>query len=1122
MMIRNTILSIFLWLIIPSVVLAQSPRATILLYQGLTEGCPEDMNQKRKDRFYNDMLYIKANFDVISLLELQDIIENQKKLSRNTVVITFDQGLKSDYTIAKPVLEEFGFPATFFIATGLRENEDYMSWEQVEELSKVKKDGKYLFTIGSNSHTRRPPGLQNLTGAALKYELEVSKELIELHTGRPCTAFSLPYGRLPENVDEFYSLAEELGYEIIRSSRRRNINIETDWLFNLPCLALYDFTEPDYIGAFNQNPVPTPFFDPVQDINVIIDPLQSLDFYAPITGIELAASSGQDRITIEVISDNKELINSVSVNYTPPQDHASIHIKINEGKYGTAKISLKVSAPGAHPSSGYFYVNVRQYSYPATILLYQGLTEDCPKDIYQKRKDRFYNDMEYIRDNFDVISLLELQDIIENQRVLERKTVVITFEDGLKSCYTIAKPILEKFGFPATFFVVTDWLGDKDYMTWEQVKELSKVTKNGEYLFTIGSHSLTHSRQGWLNQNLTGAALKRELEESKRLIDDRIAPRICTAFSVPYGVLPEDQNGFRDLAVELKYKTILTSKMGNVDIRTVDLLNLPCLPLYDFTEPDYIGAFNKNPLHSPFFDPVQDVFLVKQSYIEVPVTGIGTDAPFGIIGLSIDADSDNKELIKSVRVDYTPRQDRASIHVEINEGHYGSAKISLKLSLPGAHQSSGYFYVHVLAEKPHATILLYQDLTENSPKDFYQKRKDRFYNDMMYIKEHFDVISLLELQKIIEDNRPLLRNTVVITFDDGLKSAYTIAMPILKELGFPATFFVITDSIGSKNYMTWDQVKKLSQEPSKDGGYLFTIGSHSKSHIYPGGWMNLSEAALKRELEDSKKVIEQHIAPRTCTTFSLPHGRVPYNDDIFFSLAEKLGYEIIRSTNPKNIDIENDWLLYLPCLPLYDFTEPDYIGAFNQNPIPTPFFDPVQDFNIRISSSEQSQIFYLPISGIELSAPSGNDGISINAFPENNVLIKNVTVDYTPPRNRAALYIEVNKGVSGSAKVYLKMSAPEAHPSTGYFYVNIEQILTSISEKPTPNGMYLFPNPAQDRIEIFNADETAVHKIFNSGGSLVLSGSGNKIDVSAFPHGVYIVAVHYGKNESTTLIFVKN
>jgi peptidoglycan/xylan/chitin deacetylase (PgdA/CDA1 family) len=416
----------------------------------------------------------------------------------------------------------------------------------------------------------------------------------------------------------------------------------------------------------------------------------------------------------------------------------------------------------------------------------------------------------------------------------------------------------------------------------------------------------------------------------------------------------------------------------------------------------------------------------------------------------------------------------------------------------------------VWADSPKATILLYHGLTEKCPEEKKQKRADRFYNDMMYIKENFDVISLHELQDIIENQRMLERNTVVITFDDGLKSDYTIAAPILKEFGFPATFFVVTDWREDEDYMSWEQIKELSQVTNKDGEYLFTIGSHSRSHRYPG-LQNLTGAELRSELEDSKHAIEQHIAPRTCTAFAVPYGILPQSYDEFYSLATEF-YEIIRTSASRNINIATDWLLNLPCLPLYDFTEPEYIGAFNQSlyPITTPFFDPVQDVYY-----EKSYVIRTSITGIEAYVLSGNDGIVIEAVSDNNVLIKNLTVDYTPPRNMATIWIEINEGYYGRAKISLKVSAPGAFHSSGYFYVNVESPVSVVSH------MYIYPNPATDYIEIMNADAYIRYSIYNIVGQLLKQGQGNRIDIGFLPQGIYIINIDADKKTSQ-LKFIKN
>src|SRR5438067_533342 len=69
------------------------------------------------------------------------------------------------------------------------------------------------------------------------------------------------------------------------------------------------------------------------------------------------------------------------------------------------------------------------------------------------------------------------------------RLVVLTFDDASKSHYTVARPLLLKHGFGATFFVTEGWdfaANKKDYMTWE---EIARLHKDG---FEVGNHTLDH------------------------------------------------------------------------------------------------------------------------------------------------------------------------------------------------------------------------------------------------------------------------------------------------------------------------------------------------------------------------------------------------------------------------------------------------------------------------------------------------------------------------------------------------------------------------------------------------------------------------------------------------------
>ena len=116
---------------------------------------------------------------------------------------------------------------------------------------------------------------------------------------------------------------------------------------------------------------------------------------------------------------------------------------------------------------------------------------------------------------------------------------------------------------------------------------------------------------------------------------------------------------------------------------------------------------------------------------------------------------------------------------------------------------------------------------------------------------------------------------VAITFDDGYEDNYVHAWPLLREFGFTATVFVITDCIGGMNDFDAGlgvaPARMLRPEQIREmHGHGLEIGSHSCSH--PPSLIQLGEAHLRDELVRSRTELEELIqAP--VTTFSYPHSR---------------------------------------------------------------------------------------------------------------------------------------------------------------------------------------------------------------------------------------------------------
>lgn len=105
------------------------------------------------------------------------------------------------------------------------------------------------------------------------------------------------------------------------------------------------------------------------------------------------------------------------------------------------------------------------------------------------------------------------------------KNVLLTFDDGLESHFSMAIPLLEKRNIPALFFPVIDRIGKPGYMTWEQLRILSQSGR-----FTIGCHSYSHPKLTSLSNDL----LLREINGAKLQLEEKLSVPILH-FALPYG-----------------------------------------------------------------------------------------------------------------------------------------------------------------------------------------------------------------------------------------------------------------------------------------------------------------------------------------------------------------------------------------------------------------------------------------------------------------------------------------------------------------------------------------------------------------------------------------------------------
>ncbi|MEK6590514.1 MAG: polysaccharide deacetylase family protein [Nitrospinota bacterium] len=209
---------------------------------------------------------------------------------------------------------------------------------------------------------------------------------------------------------------------------------------------------------------------------------------------------------------------------------------------------------------------------------------------------------------------------------------------------------------------------------------------------------------------------------------------------------------------------------------------------------------------------------------------------------------------------------------------------------PGGIHSEGYQMV---------PILCYHQFSKKKVNDKMIVTEETFDRQMAYLKLNgYNVITLKELSDFINYKTRPPKNSVVITIDDGWKSARTIAVPILKKYGFRATLFIYTDLIKpGKITLSWDDIKEILHEGVID------VQSHTTSHpdltkIKEGESEIRYIQRLENEIGGSQKIIEKKLGVKPLY-LAYPFGT--FNDTVIKVLIKyqyKGAFTVIKGGNP--------------------------------------------------------------------------------------------------------------------------------------------------------------------------------------------------------------------------------
>lgn len=176
-------------------------RVPVLMYHEI--GDVENGNYVRRPEFEAQIKWLKENgYQTVSLGDLYRHLKEGKSLPLKPIVLTFDDGYETFYSVVAPLLRPYKYRATNFIITGMiGKHREHMTWAQVAELAA---DG---FEMAA--HSINHPDLRKVSGDRMRKELAGSKLELEAQIQKPVQFFAYPAGRYN---DEAQQAVREAGF----------------------------------------------------------------------------------------------------------------------------------------------------------------------------------------------------------------------------------------------------------------------------------------------------------------------------------------------------------------------------------------------------------------------------------------------------------------------------------------------------------------------------------------------------------------------------------------------------------------------------------------------------------------------------------------------------------------------------------------------------------------------------------------------------------------------------------------------------------------------------------------------------------------------------------------------
>lgn len=177
-----------------------------------------------------------------------------------------------------------------------------------------------------------------------------------------------------------------------------------------------------------------------------------------------------------------------------------------------------------------------------------------------------------------------------------------------------------------------------------------------------------------------------------------------------------------------------------------------------------------------------------------------------------------------------------------------------------------------LGESKTIPILCYHSVNAEHNDECFPLTPSDFRAHLEYLSRHHNVISLRQAVDHLRSDTPLPDRPVVLTFDDGYRDNFEVALPLLEEFKCHATFFIVSGFVEGRVDLIGDpgwEAMSLEQMQLMDESAFAEIAAHTDTHRILA---ELPRETVRSELKNCQSILQQYLN-RPVDLFAYPFGQ---------------------------------------------------------------------------------------------------------------------------------------------------------------------------------------------------------------------------------------------------------